>query len=228
MHRYFVTGTDTEVGKTFVSCALLHLARERFESCVGLKPIAAGCEPVDGTWQNEDALALIDAAATKLPYAEINPVALEPAIAPHIALAEADRRIDVRTLADHCLRIAADHQFVLVEGAGGWLVPLNDDETLADLCSLLGFDVILVVGMKLGCINHACLTAEVVRASGLKLAGWVANSVTGPMPYLDENLATLEQRLAAPCLGKIPHIEAGPGSATRYLSLDPLTHVGSD
>lgn len=218
----FVTGTDTEVGKTLIACALLTLARERGLTCLGLKPVAAGCFDDHGQWRNDDALALMSAAQSDADYQTVNPVALEPPIAPHIALQLAGRRVSAAELAAHCrAAAAAGADFVIVEGAGGWLVPIDDRDTLAEVCIGTGADVILVVGMKLGCLNHALLTERAVRSSGLQLAGWVANSTTGTMPHLDANVTTLKKRLEAPCLGVVPHLEDGAG-AEAFLDIDPL------
>ena len=214
---YFVTGTDTGVGKTFIASALLRAARARGLTCVGYKPIAAGATLQDGELQNEDALELIEAAGTGLDYADINPVVLRPAIAPHIALGQVDRDVSARQLAEGCPEAA----FVLVEGAGGWFVPLNERETLADVCAALGAKVILVVAMKLGCLNHALLTAGAITRSGLTLAGWIANSPGDPMPFLAENIDTLRERLPGPCLGIVPHVDS-PEDAVRFLDLEPL------
>ena len=215
---YFVTGTDTGVGKTFIASALLRAARARGLACLGYKPIAAGATLRDGTLVNEDALELIAATGTDQDYADINPVVLRPAIAPHIALAQAGRQVTARELAAACPQGA---EFTLVEGAGGWLVPLNDRESLADVCAALGAKVILVIAMKLGCLNHALLTAEAIERAGLELAGWVANCPDDPMPFLTENIDTLRQRLAAPCLGTVPRV-ASPHDAVEFLDLGPL------
>ena len=221
---FFVTGTDTEVGKTVVAAALLGLARKRGLRCAGVKPVAAGCHWQDGRLVNGDALALMAASGASLDYPTVNPVALEPAIAPHIAAVQAGRALRAETLAAHCRAVAqGDFDFVLVEGAGGWFVPLNDEQTLADLCVGLDAAVILVVGMKLGCLNHALLSAAAIARSGLQLAGWVGNSVAGEMPYLEENIATLRARLEAPCLGVVPHLDsAAPQAAWSHLQIDPL------
>ncbi len=214
---YFVTGTDTGVGKTFIASTLLRAAKARGLTCVGYKPIAAGATLQDGELLNEDALELIEAAGTGLDYADINPVVLRPAIAPHIALGQVDRRVSARQLAEACPEAA----FVLVEGAGGWFVPLNERETLADVCVALGAKVILVVAMKLGCLNHALLTADAIARAGLTLAGWVANALGDPMPFLAENIDTLRERLPGPCLGIVPHVDS-PKDAVRFLNLEPL------
>ena len=214
---YFVTGTDTGVGKTFITSALLRAARARGLACVGYKPIAAGATLRDGALRNEDALELIAAAQSEHDYADINPVVLRPAIAPHIALAQIGRHVSARELAAACPEAA----FTLVEGAGGWFVPLNERETLADVCAALGAKVILVVAMKLGCLNHALLTAAAIKRAGLDLAGWVANCIGDPMPCLKENIDTLRQRLPGPCLGTVPNV-GGPQDAARFLDLEPL------
>lgn len=192
---WFVTGTDTEVGKTAISCALLQAAARRGLRTAAVKPVAAGC---DEQGHNEDALALQAAMTEALPYAQVNPVALAPPLAPHIAAAQAGRRLQVSRLAGLCRGVSSGPVgFVLVEGAGGWRVPLNDRETLADLARELGGGVILVVGMRLGCINHALLTAEAIARDGLALAGWVANQCGERMSCHEENVATLRRWLPA-------------------------------
>lgn len=209
--RYFITGTDTGVGKTLVTAALLLAAREQGLRAVGLKPVAAGCSRIGGRLVNDDALLLQRCASEPLDYPQVNPVALEPAIAPHLAAARAKLELQVAALAAAVAQVSGGrHDVVLVEGAGGWLVPLNARESLADLAAALGFPVILVVAMRLGCLNHALLTAQAIRAGGLPLAGWVANVTGPPMDALDDNLRTLEQRLPAPRLGTVPHL--GPGA----------------
>ena len=201
-NTWFVTGTDTEVGKTAVSCALLHAAKQAGLSTAAVKPVAAGCDD-DG--RNEDALQLMDAMTADLPYDQVNPVALAEAIAPHIAAEHEGKRPTASQLAGLCRGVmTGGADFVLIEGAGGWRVPLNNRETLADLPRELQVGVILVVGMRLGCINHALLTAEAVRADGLTLAGWVANQPGPKMQCHEENLGTLRRMLPAPFLGEVP------------------------
>ena len=221
---FFVVGTDTDVGKTFITSALLGLARGRGLRCIGMKPIAAGCRMDAGSLRSDDALSLIAASGTHLDYETINPIAFEPHIAPHIAAAQAGRALRAADLTAHCRAVVArDVDLVLIEGAGGWLVPINDTETLADVCVELNAAVILVVGMTLGCLNHALLTAAAIETAGLDLAGWVANSVTGPMSCLDENIETLRTRFRAPCLGVVPRLGAAePSAAQPFLDLDPL------
>lgn len=215
MTAYFVTGTDTGVGKTLVSGALLAAARRRGLRCAGLKPVAAGGLPVRGGVENEDATLLRGLAAMPLEYAEVNPVALRLAAAPHLAAEAEGRTLHVAPLVDHVARVREAHgiDFLLVEGAGGFLVPLNDRETLADLAAALGFPVILVVGLRLGCLNHALLTAAAIRAAGLPLAGWIGSSPGPDMDLLAGNLASLEARLPGPCLGVLPWLGPRPDVA---------------
>lgn len=226
---FFVTGTDTGVGKTLVSAALLRAAAARSWRAIGLKPVAAGAVWREGRWVNDDALLLQASASVALDYAQVNPLVLKQAMAPHLAAAEEGMRIDVAALAEHCRNIAGLlHDLLLVEGAGGWLVPLNEHETLADLARLLGWPVILVVGMRLGCLNHAALTAAAIRASGLRLAGWVANVVEPGMTALEANIATLDVRLGAPRLGTIPALGRTPDLMQAAAALDPDVLVGTE
>lgn len=220
---FFITGTDTGVGKTLVAAALLHAARELGLSTAALKPVAAGCEATPEGLRNDDALLLQSLVSEPLVYEQINPVALAPAIAPHIAAVEAKRALSVERLSGYCRAVLGSADLTLVEGAGGWRVPLNRSETLADLARLLKLPVILVVGMRLGCLNHALLTAEAVQRDGLPLAGWVANTLDGDMPRLEENIASLAQRLPAPCLGVVPRLDqVSPAALARYLDTAPL------
>lgn len=221
----FVAGTDTGVGKTLVAAALLHAATAQGRRCAGVKPVAAGCELDDGCWVNEDALLLKAAASLPLDYAAVNPVALVPAIAPHIAAAQAGLVLEVAALAAAVERVRAQEpELLVVEGAGGWLVPLSERETMADLAAQLGLPVVLVVGLRLGCLNHALLTARSIAAAGLPLAGWVGNTLDPAMPVRDENLATLRTLLPAPCLGVIPDLGAAarPAAAAGFLDLARL------
>jgi dethiobiotin synthetase len=200
----FVTGTDTGVGKTVVACALLRVLAGEGLRAVGFKPVAAGAVATDDGLRNEDALCLAEASNVERPYEEINPVVLESAIAPHIAAAAAGISIDVSGLAEARHRLAGHADVVITEGAGGWLVPTGPDATLADLAAAIGDPVVMVVGMRLGCLNHALLTAAAIRAHGLRLSGWIDNRIDRTMPALEENLATLDERLEAPRIGSIP------------------------
>ncbi|HDZ55998.1 MAG TPA: dethiobiotin synthase [Pseudomonas xinjiangensis] len=222
--RYFITGTDTEIGKTTIAAGLLHAARAAGLTTAAAKPVAAGCERTAQGLRNDDALILMAECDPALSYELINPITLEPAIAPHIAAIEGKVALTVDLLATACNQVfERDADFTLVEGAGGWRVPLNDQQTLADLASELAIPVIMVVGMRLGCINHALLTAEAIARDGLKLAGWIANGVDPHMSRPEENLTTLRQLIKAPCLGVIPTLS--PPSAEKVaacLDLGPL------
>ena len=225
MAEYFVTGTDTGVGKSLVGAGLLRAAAARGLRSTGVKPLAAGAVFQDGTWVNDDALLLQAASSAPQDYAATNPVLLQAATAPHIAAADEGVMLDAATIARHCRDAASHgHDLLLAEGAGGWLVPLNARETLADVAVALGWPVVLVVGMRLGCLNHALLSAAAIRGAGLQLAGWVANSAWPAMPARAENIATLEARLAAPRLGTVPWLgaEATAGALARHLDPDPL------
>jgi len=221
----FITGTDTGVGKTLISCGLLHHFRQRGDAVLGLKPVAAGCENRQGEWRNDDAERVWALSSVEVSYADVNPVALIEPIAPHIAAQRAGINIRAETLAATCadtmtrafaptqaLPLTQTHgslpqrQRTIIEGAGGWRVPLNDQQSLADVAVLLNADVILVVGMRLGCLNHALLTAEAIRQDGLSLVGWVANRIDPEMDEYDANLDTLKTRLDAPCLGEVPYL----------------------
>lgn len=221
-NSWFVTGTDTEVGKTAVSCALLAAAAEAGLTTSAVKPVAAGC---DENGHNEDALQLMTAMTETLDYSQVNPVALTSAVAPHIAAEQENRRMQASRIAGICRGVMlGGADFVLVEGAGGWRVPINSRETLADLAVELQAGVILVVGMRLGCINHALLTAEAIRRDGLKLSGWVANQPGPRMACHDENLVTLQHLLRAPLLGDVPFLSPWSAEqAATHLSIKPLT-----
>jgi dethiobiotin synthetase len=203
--RFFVTGVDTDAGKTYVTVGLLKAAKRAGLKSIGLKPIAAGADRVDGNLRNDDALLIQQASSVKLAYEQVNSVVLEEAVAPHIAAMKEGRLVTASRLEGYIKgALLTPHELALVEGAGGWRVPLNDREMLSDVAKALDFPIILVVNMKLGCLNHALLTAEAIARDGLTLAGWIAN--TGPeiMPCYDENVATLSSMLSAPLLGALP------------------------
>jgi dethiobiotin synthetase len=223
-HAYFVTGTDTEIGKTTIAAGLLHAARRAGLSTAAAKPVASGCVATAEGLRNDDALALLGQCSLPLRYDEVNPLAFAPAIAPHLAAREAGVRLDVASLQQAVGAILArGADFTLVEGAGGWRVPLSGQETLSDLPVALNLPVILVVGVRLGCINHAVLSAEAIARDGLRLAGWVANVVDAQTSRLDDNLATLAERLPAPCLGQVPRLsQATPAAVAEHLNLETL------
>ncbi|NGY05070.1 dethiobiotin synthase [Solimonas terrae] len=208
----FITGTDTGVGKTRASAALIRLARARGLDAVGFKPVAAGCTATADGWRNDDALELLAASDHVEAYEAINPCALPAAIAPHLAAQEVGATIARATLdaahADLCRR----HACVIVEGAGGWRVPLDADVDFADWVGARGWPVVLVVGLRLGCLNHALLTAESI-ARRVPLAGWIANRLPPAQDRWQDNVATLRARLSAPCLGVLP--EHGDDAANR-------------
>ncbi|MEG0860087.1 MAG: dethiobiotin synthase [Pseudomonas sp.] len=221
---YFIAGTDTDVGKTTVAGGLLHAAQLAGLSTLGAKPVASGCTATAKGLRNDDALALIAQSSIKLPYEQVNPFAFEPAIAPHLAAREAGVVLSVQGLLEPMRQIlnqGAD--FTLIEGAGGWRVPLSDQANLSDLAIALKLPVILVVGVRLGCINHALLSAEAIARDGLQLAGWVANIVDPRTSRLEENLASLAERLPAPCLGRVPKLKLVSAEAVaEHLQLDLL------
>lgn len=209
---WFVAGTDTEVGKTFVSCALLHALRARGLSAIGMKPVAAG---TDQNGRNDDVEALLAAASVKAPRELVNPYLFAPAIAPHIAAAEAGRSIEIARISAALATLRGMADALIVEGVGGFCVPLGPRSDSADLAADLGLPVILVVGMRLGCINHALLTEQAIAARGLELAGWIANRIDAQMPRFDENLASLKERIKAPLLGVIPAHSTPQQAASR-------------
>ncbi len=207
-HAYFIAGTDTEIGKTHAACALLHAFRARGLCALGMKPVAAG---VDAAGVNEDVVTLVAASSFAAPSALVNPYCFADPIAPHIAAREAGVEMQAAPVLAAFAELGRQADVVVVEGVGGFLVPLADGFDAADLTVALALPLILVVGMRLGCLNHALLTQEAIRARGLRLAGWIANRVDPKMSRFDENLATLQARLDAPLLGVIPH---GIGGAT--------------
>jgi dethiobiotin synthetase len=236
---YFVTGTDTGVGKTLISCALLYGFAAQGRRAVGMKPVAAGgslrsngvptgvllagAAGCNADAQNEDALQLRAAGNVTVSYGLINPYCFPPAIAPHIAAQHAGVEIRFSHITESYQKLAAQAGVVIVEGAGGLCAPLNAQQDSADLALELGLPLILVVGMRLGCLNHALLTVEAIAARGLTLAGWVANVVEADMASVEENVAALQQRIAAPLLGIVPYLpQADARVAARRLNLELL------
>tara|TARA_B110000495_G_C22951868_1_gene557456 strand:+ start:290 stop:958 length:669 start_codon:yes stop_codon:yes gene_type:complete len=202
---YFITGTDTDVGKTFVSCNLLQAAKLKGLSTAAIKPIAAGGVISNEELQNEDALLLQKNCTLGLSYKEINPFCLKQAIAPHIAAQNEGVSLKASELAGHCNNIMSKKaDLTLIEGAGGWQVPLNQDEFIGDIVKILNIPVILVVGIKLGCLNHALLTAKALRKDGVVLHGWIANQIDPLMPAYEKNIESLIEKIEAPLLANIP------------------------
>jgi dethiobiotin synthetase len=203
--RLFVTGTDTGVGKTRIAAALCRKFAAAGRRVGAMKPVASGCVPTPQGLRSDDAVALLGAMNVRAAYAEVNPYAFEPAIAPHIAAMEAGRSIDFSVLDRSFERLALQSDVMVVEGAGGWLAPLDSQRTFADLAVHWQLDVILVVGLRLGCLNHALLTMESIQRRGVRLLGWIGNSVEPEFPRRDKNLTALHSRIAAPCLGTFPY-----------------------
>jgi dethiobiotin synthetase len=219
----FVTGTDTGVGKTLVAAAVLRALRGRGLRVIGMKPVASGCRMTADGIVSDDALALIAESSESAPYRVVNPYAFVPAIAPHVAAVEAGAHIDLRELERAYRILAGLAEIVVIEGAGGWLTPLDEKHALADFARRAKADVLLVVGLRLGCLNHALLTAQAIEHSGLRLSGWVANAIDPRFERASDNVRALQERLAAPLLGQLPHqVAASAAAAAEYLWLDSL------
>ncbi|HEX4649400.1 MAG TPA: dethiobiotin synthase [Steroidobacteraceae bacterium] len=212
--RIFVTGTDTGVGKTVVACALVRGLRALGARVEVMKPIASGAERTPEGLRSADALALIEAAGSPAAYALVNPYCFEPAISPHIAAKDAVIEIDIDTIREHCGALGRRADWVVIEGAGGWLAPVSERYTMADLALALEASVVLVVGLRLGCLNHAQLTRLAVALRGVPFAGWIANEVDRSMDRRPENLASLERLLGEPALAVVRHQGASPGALT--------------
>jgi len=218
MKGLFVTGTDTGVGKTRVTMALIHALRARGLRVAAMKPVSAGCPPGE---LNEDVAALLQASNVEAELCDVNPYAFAEPVAPHIAAQQAGIRIDLEVVAAAYSRLAAAADVVVVEGAGGWRVPLNERDDMADLAQRLGLPVVLVVGLRLGCLSHALLTAESITHRRLAWAGWVGNHIDPVMAFQRENVAALHARLPAPCLGvqAFEPAECSSASALQWLTL---------
>ena len=222
---FFVTGTDTGVGKTLVTAALLRRLRESGVKVAGMKPVAAGAKSGPEGPANDDALLLQAESSTRHPYAIVNPWLFTPAIAPHIAAADAGIAIDTARIVSACEVLRASADVVLAEGAGGFLVPLDAHRSFAELPGLLGMEVLLVVGLRLGCLNHAYLTRDAIAARGYRLAGWIGNSIDPAFARRDENIATLTAGIAAPCFGIVPWMK-NPSVAGAAAALPGSTRLG--
>lgn len=207
MKGYFITGTDTEVGKTFVTVGLIRYLNGMGIRTAGMKPIASGCEETPAGLRNGDALRIMEASAVELPYALVNPYAFAPPIAPHIAAETAGIDIRIESILDHCRAIAERADCVIVEGVGGWEVPIGPSHGMPDVAAALGLPVIIVVGIRLGCINHALLTAAAVRARGLQLAGWVANQIEPGADVQEAVIEAIAGRIGAPMIGRVRHAQ---------------------
>lgn len=201
---FFVTGTDTGIGKTLISCALLHAFAGSGARAIGMKPVAAGCRETPYGTESEDVAQLRAASSVHAPDELVAPYAFAPAIAPHIGARQAGVEIELARIHSAYLELSRRADVVIVEGVGGFRVPLNAREDTADLAVLLALPIILVVGMRLGCLNHALLTVEAIRTRKLELAGWIANQIQPEMEAFDQNVAALEERICAPRLATIP------------------------
>lgn len=219
----FVTGTDTEIGKTLISSAMLYALVQAGVRACGMKPVAAGAELRDGVWHNDDCDQLAAAGNVHLLQSITTPFLLKEPAAPHIAAALEGVTISPVPILAAYIEINAASDATVVEGVGGFRVPLNDDFDTADLAEQLDLPVVLVVGLRLGCISHALLTVEAIEARGLRLAGWVANETQDDMAFADENVAALEQRISAPLLGRVPRLaEPGARAAAEYIDFTQL------
>ncbi len=220
---YFITGTDTEIGKTTVACGLVRKLAQNGDRVAVMKPVASGCHRTDEGLRNADAEALIAASGRDWPYAKVNPYAFEPAIAPHIAAASAGVEISADVILSAFAELQGQAGRIVVEGVGGFRVPLSEGFDTAGLAVRLNLPVILVVGLRLGCINHALLTAEAVLARGLEFAGWIGNSPGPEMDVQAANVDALARRLPGPCLGLVPRLPAPDPE-----SVAAMLHAGFD
>jgi len=202
---FFITGTDTDVGKTYVATELIKGLRRRQVNVSGFKPVAAGASWIDGQLKNQDALDLMQAASAPFPYNEVNPYCFEPAIAPHLAAQQANVVMELSVIQSTYAKHKATSEVVIVEGAGGWRVPLDNNVGFDDLALALDLPVIIVVGLKLGCINHALLTEAAIINKGCRIAGWIGNDIGGDFKEIDENIKTLKSQMNSQCIGYIKH-----------------------
>lgn len=204
----FITGTDTGVGKTTIAYGLIKACNKNNYRTLGIKPVASGCAEVHGQLINADAAELQKASSVQLQYNEINPFAFKEPIAPHIAAKQVQQKITVATLLEKTqFARAYPTDVTLIEGAGGWYCPLNEKETMADFVKTAGLKTILVIGMRVGCLNHTLLTYQAILNDQVKMVGWIANVIDPKMAYLNENIETLTARLAVPCLGVVQYLE---------------------
>jgi len=217
---WFVTGTDTGIGKSLASATLLHSLRAGGNRAVGMKPLASGCESTPDGWRNEDALALQAASDPRPAYDDVNPFALPNPLAPELAAADAGIRVTLAPIVSAFQRLSSQADAVVVEGVGGWAAPLSADLDQVDLVRALDLPVVMVVGLRLGCINHARLTARAIEHDGLRLAGWIANDIDPAMARADDNFELLKQRLPVKCWGRLPFREM-PDPAQLWSLLQP-------
>jgi len=219
----YITGTDTGAGKSLAAAALLAALNARGARAVGMKPVASGCEATRAGLRNADAQLLIARSVGNPAYADVNPYAFADPIAPHLAAGDAGVDIELARIRTAFAALSAEANFVIVEGVGGWMAPLGPHLMQVDLVRELGLPVILVVGLRLGCLNHALLSARAIRADGAALVGWIGSAVDAQMARREDNLATLRERLDVPCLGVLPHLDApDPAALAAHLAIDRL------
>ena len=216
----FITGTDTGIGKTIASCAIMHeLAKQGF-SVAGMKPIASGATSHQGQLKNDDALALMRHSTAAQEYKYVNPYCFEPAIAPHIAAELAGIEINMNSIQQSYAKLCEKVDWVVVEGVGGWLVPINMEQEVSDIADQLNLPVILVVGLRLGCINHALLTLESIRSKNIKIIGWIANHVVPKLHSSDQIIKTLQNKMNTTYLGYLPHFDKGHFDPSQTINLN--------
>jgi len=208
MNGFFITGTDTSCGKTEITLGLMQRLQDDQKIVLGMKPIASGATTTTKGLRNEDAVRILKQGTVQVNYSELNPYIYEPPIAPHLAAEEANEQIDLNVISTRYMSLQAQADCVIVEGVGGWRVPFNREQSAAELVQMLNLPVIMIIGLKLGCINHALLTAESIQANNVRFAGWIANEVEPNMLSRDENIATLRAAIKAPCLGIVPYMKS--------------------
>jgi dethiobiotin synthetase len=219
-HGYFVTGTDTGAGKTCFSLGLMQVLQSQGHVVMGMKPVASGCSATPAGLVNEDALQLQIKASFGVPYGLVNPYAFEPAVAPHLAAADTDTRIEISVIEKVCRELTAEADRVVVEGVGGWQVPINKTQTMADVAKALDLPVIMVVAVRLGCLNHALLTADAVERSGVEFSGWVANRIDPDCERQEQIIAALCERLRVPLLADVAYVDERPDAQLVADSID--------
>lgn len=228
LRSFFITGTDTETGKTWATRALMAALQSRGSSVIGMKPVASGCAVTSAGLRHDDALQLQAQSSCQLDYELINPYAFEPPIAPHIAAEAAGISINLKYIAEAHRKLVTRADYVIVEGIGGWRVPLGRESSLVDVVRHLRLHVILVVGLRLGCINHALLSAETIFADGIPFAGWIANAIDPDYAEADKTVQTLSSRISAPLLATLPYLPAlDVNVLARRINLDILLGLGT-
>ena len=225
---WFITGTDTGVGKTRIACLLLEALAREGRRAIGMKPVASGCRETAAGLRSEDAESLLAASGGSADYAEINPYAFVPAMAPHLAARETGIEIRLEKILDNFQHLRQKAPWLVVEGVGGWEVPLGEHLTMAEVARAMRLPVILVVGLRLGCLNHALLTASAIQREGVPLAGWIANQIDPAMTHVDENIAALNERIEAPLLARFPYRSPGQlGTSEPVFPSETIMHLTS-